>query len=67
MTTETPDMWTYWRDKRGYEDALKLDFPETLKNNLQLQTALYQIECNKKFIDTIMKDLEGQYYEENDE
>ena len=62
--SEVYHMWSYWRDKKGYEDALKGYYPETLANNDRLKFALLQIENGKAVIESIMAELSDKEYEE---
>lgn len=54
MSEEPYHMWRYWRDKKGYEEALSDYYPDTLTNNPQLQLALAQLQNAKVTIDAIM-------------
>jgi hypothetical protein len=51
-------MWEYWRDKYGYEDALKDYYPDDVANTRQLEFALSQLKMAEIMIDTIMKGKE---------
>ena len=58
MTDAYLDMWSYWRDKSGFEEALKIYFPKTLEGNTQLQVALAQLQNAEIVINNIMENLE---------
>ena len=47
-------MWSYWRDKHGAVDALKDHFPDEIKNDFRLATAVVLIEGAMLLIDKIM-------------
>lgn len=51
------NMWEYWRDKKGIEDALEYQYPEILEKNGYLRLCLHQIKVNELAIDMEMKRL----------
>lgn len=57
-------MWTYWRDKKGYERALEEYFSETLLSNPYLANLNMQLKMVKAAIDCEMANLAS---EEEDE
>ena len=50
-------MWSYWRDKKGVENALEDYYPALLGKNLELRTALSLIKTGKAAIEQIMTNL----------
>lgn len=54
LKAEPPHMWDYWRDKKGFEEALTDYYPRTLAENPQLQAALAQLRNAELAIDAIM-------------
>ena len=55
---ENPDMWDYWKEKRGSpSEALEADYPNLLKSNTQLQMAIAAIKHNQAMIDNIMQEI----------
>lgn len=50
-------MWSYWRDKYRYVEALEDYFPDTLREEPILQQALYQIKAAEALIDSRMQEL----------
>lgn len=48
--------WTYWRDKKGLQEALTDYYPDRLKADPRLQVALAQIEIAEIAINKIMAD-----------
>lgn len=52
---ELQPMWEYWRDKKGIMEAIEQQYPELLKNDLEIYVAH---QCAKTFLeklDYIMK------------
>ena len=66
MTTENPEMWTYWRDKYGIEAALTDYYPNTLAEDQHLRTALSHLIMAKSYIDMRMAELATKWSEEDD-
>ena len=58
-------MWTYWRDKKGYERAVREYFPIDLSNNQEVTQAVAMINAGKRILDSIFRELAGK--EEEDE
>lgn len=58
---DAPHMWSYWRDKKGIEEALEDYYPDTLQENPQLQMALFQIRSAEAFIDQFMMKREEEH------
>jgi len=50
---EPANMWSYWRDKKGTENALRDYYPDTLADSLSLQIKLMEIRDAKVTIDKI--------------
>ena len=52
---DAPDhMWPFWRDKLGAEAALREQFPEKLRRDPRLQSALRQLDTTRAAIEYIM-------------
>lgn len=49
-------MWSYWRDKRGIVDAVKLDYPTSVKRE-DISRALASINDAEKYLDFLMTAL----------
>lgn len=47
-------MWAYWRDKKGYEQALVQQYTMLLENTEELRFALAQLKAAERNIDAIM-------------
>tara|TARA_Y100000780_G_C13670927_1_gene412356 strand:- start:827 stop:1018 length:192 start_codon:yes stop_codon:yes gene_type:complete len=60
MTDNPAHMWKYWRDKYGYETALKEYYPELLKNDFRLPYYLDVVKTYKNSIDLRMEELEEE-------
>lgn len=67
---DAPDhMWPFWRDKLGAEAALREQFPEKLRRDARLQTALRQLDTARAAIEYIMGDdpnADGPAHEGNE-
>lgn len=50
MTTENPDMWVYWRDQYGLEEALTDYYPCLLAEDPHLRHALSNYIMAKNYI-----------------
>ena len=50
-------MWTYWRDEKGYEEAVKEYFPNDLLTNEGVKQALAMIDNGKRILDSIFEEL----------
>ena len=51
------EMWSYWRDDKGYEYALKSQYADLLHEDFALKSCMCQIEMAKKMIDERMQQL----------
>lgn len=51
------EMWSFWRDKKGYEYALESQYSDLLKSDECLQTYLNHIEVAKHLINKRMAQL----------
>lgn len=63
--TQPMHMWTYWRDKKGMEEALEDYYPDRLQADPELQLAVYQIHAARALIEAKMSALTDK--EEGDE
>lgn len=57
MNDATMDMWEYWRDKYGALDAVKEQYPATLKGDVLLSVAVAQIELGTLALEARMQQL----------
>ncbi len=57
------DMWTYWRDKYGYDYALMSYYSNDVKNIPELIMALNQLRVAKITIDATMERLAVETYD----
>jgi hypothetical protein len=64
MSAQPYHMWSYWRDKKGYEDALRTYYPDDLENDAELRAALTQLTSAEALIDKLM-DQRYQAEEDN--
>ena len=53
-------MFTYWRDKKGLEEALTEYYPNLSRNNPLLRTALRIIKGQEALINQTMKSLNNE-------
>lgn len=51
------EMWSYWRDKKGHEYALKDYYTDLLRNDHVLHQCLTQMIMAKDMIDKRMEEL----------
>ena len=51
------EMWSFWRDKKGYKYALEDQYPELLKDDKVLPWALATIRAAQGMIDERMQEL----------
>lgn len=68
MTRETDEglrMWTYWRDKKGMEEALTEYYPNLLRTNPLLTTALQIIKGQEALINETLKSI--NYEDDSDD
>lgn len=59
------EMWSYWRDKKGREYALKDYYTDLLRNDPVLHQCLTQMIMAKDMIDKRMKELADIENEQN--
>lgn len=52
------DSWAYWRDKKGYEGALLVQYPALAKTDPIIVASLMQIKMAKMTIDKRMEELQ---------
>lgn len=53
-------MFTYWRDKKGLEEALTEYYPNLSRNNPLISTALQIIKGQEALINQTMKSLNNE-------
>lgn len=58
--------WPYWRDKKGFEEALDEYYAGLVKKNPLIATARMQIEIAKRAIDAEMQRLANEECEEEE-
>lgn len=63
MTDNPAHMWKHWRDKYGYETALKDYYPE-LSEDPYIKLNLLHINHSKTAIDNYLHNLEEEESEE---
>lgn len=51
------EMWSYWRDDKGYEYALESQYPELVREDFIIKNCLMQIEAARIMIDARMAGL----------
>ncbi len=60
MDGENHGMWTYWRDKKGIDDALEHYFPKTVASDPRLQQALAMRRAGELLANEVMGELEAK-------
>ena len=60
------EMWSYWRDAKGYRYALESQYPKILKKSTALQSFLETVQAMEKGIDLYMEKLAQEENERND-
>lgn len=53
------EMWSYWRDDRGYEHALKYQYPKLAEEDFFIKSCLIQIKAARQMIADRMAQLEA--------
>lgn len=59
------EMWSYWRDDNGYEDALTYQYRGLYESDFILRNCVFQIAMAKKMIDERMQQLAREENERN--
>lgn len=60
-------MWDYWRDKKGYVEALKSQYPIKCQKDPIISLALAQMESARMVVDRRMEQLAQIEIGEKDE
>lgn len=54
------EMWSYWRDDKGYEYALKYQYPKLAEEDFFIKNCLMQIKAARQMIDDRMAQLASE-------
>ena len=57
MRDENPGMWTYWRDEKGFDRALRDYYPETVAADPRLQQAMALRRAGELLANEVMQEL----------
>lgn len=59
------EMWSYWRDDKGYEYALEYQYPKIAQEDFIIKNCLMQIKTARQMIDDRMSQLASEENERN--